>query len=407
MDRSLTVSDVAMAPSQLPLSGITVVSIEQAVAAPFATRQLADLGARVIKIERPGEGDFARSYDERVNGMSSYFTWLNRSKESLSLDLKHPEAPQIVFELLDGADVFLQNLAPGAAARLGFGAATLRAWRPRLITCDLTGYGSSGPYRDKKAYDLLVQCEVGLLSVTGTPDAPAKAGISVADISAGMYAYSAILTALYERERTGVGMSCEVSLFDSLAEWMGHPMYYSIMSGQPPARAGSAHASIVPYGSFAVGDGRSVQLGIQNEREWKAFCEIVLADPSIAVDPRFITGALRVHHRAETVAVIEAVFATLDAPTVLARLDQAQIANASMNEVADLIDHPQLRERDRWRSVESPVGPVPVLRPPVVFEGFEQRIDPIPAVGQHTRAILASLGRDEAMIDRLYAEGAV
>ena len=382
------------AKTALPLAGITVVAIEQAVAAPFATRQLADLGARVIKIERPGEGDFARGYDERVKGQSSYFTWLNRSKESLSLDLKHPDAPGIVSDLLDRADVFVQNLAPGAASRMGLGAEQIRAQRPRLIVCDISGYGSSGPYRDKKAYDLLVQCEVGLVSVTGTPEDPAKAGISVADISAGMYAYSAILTALFNRERTGEGAACEVSLFDSLAEWMGHPMYYTMFSGQPPQRTGANHASIVPYGTFAVGDGRSVQLGVQNDREWHRFCDVVLQQPGLADHERYVSGPLRVEHREELVAIIEGVFARLDIATVLERLDAADIANASMNQVADLVNHPQLSARDRWREVGSPVGPLPALRPVAVFDGFGERMDPIPAVGQHTDAILAELGRD-------------
>jgi itaconate CoA-transferase len=376
----------------LPLAGITVVSIEQAVAAPFATRQLADLGARVIKIERPIDGDFARDYDERVKGMSSYFVWLNRSKESLALDLKAPEAPEIVESLLAKADVFVQNLAPGAAARMGLSAAILRTKYPRLIVVDISGYGSSGPYVDKKAYDLLVQCEVGLVSVTGTQDEPAKAGISVADIAAGMYAYTAVLTALYDRERTGEGSSCEVSLFDALGEWMGNPMYYALFSQQPPKRTGSSHASIAPYGSFAVGDGRSVQLAIQNDREWRRFCDIVVQQPTMADDPRFVLNPNRVEHRAELTAAIEAAFVVLDAPTVIARLDQAQIANAAMNTINDFIAHPQLRDRDRWTEVASPVGPIPALRPPVTYDRITHRMDPIPSVGEHTNAILKELG---------------
>ena len=303
--------------------------------------------------------------------------------------------------------MFVQNLAPGAAARMGLGAEQIRASRPRLIACDISGYGSSGPYRDKKAYDLLVQCEVGLVSVTGTPDEPAKAGISVADISAGMYAYSAILTALYARERTGMGAAVEVSLFDSLAEWMGHPVYYTMFSGQPPQRTGANHASIVPYGTFRVGDGRSVQLGIQNDREWRRFCASVLEQPTLADHPNYVTGGLRVEHRSELVAVIEGVFADIDTATVLERLDHADIANATMNQVVDLIDHPQLRARNRWREVGSPVGPVPALLPVAVFAGIEERMDPIPAVGQHTDAILGEIGRDRYFVDRMRAEGAV
>ena len=295
----------------LPLSGITVIAIEQAVAAPFATRQLADLGARVIKVERTGSGDFARDYDGRVKGISSYFAWVNRSKESISLDLKKPQAKLVVDALLDRADVFVQNLAPGAAARLGWGAEEVRATRPSLIACDLSGYGSSGPYVDKKAYDLLVQCEAGLLSITGTPEHLVKVGISVADIAGGMYAYSAILTALFHRERTGAGVAIEISLFDALTEWMGHPIYHTLYSGEPPPRTGSRHATIAPYGSFMTGDGHEVQLGIQNDREWRRFCDLVLVQPQLVDDPRFATNASRVEHHETLAAAIEEVFLAL------------------------------------------------------------------------------------------------
>jgi itaconate CoA-transferase len=391
----------------LPLSGVTVVSIEQAVAAPFATRQLADLGARVIKVERPGEGDFARSYDGTVKGLASYFVWLNRSKESLTLDLKHPEAKRILELLLDRADVFVQNLAPGAAARLGLGSAQARADRPGLIVCDVSGYGTSGPYRDKKAYDLLVQCEAGLLSVTGTPEAPAKVGISIADIAAGMYTLTAVLTALYNRERTGQGAACEISLFDALTEWMSHPVYYGLYTGRPPARTGTSHASIAPYGSFRTGDGRTVQLGVQNDREWRRFCEQVLGQPQVAADDRFVTNARRVENRADLASVIEAVFAELTADEVVVRLDAAQIASARLNDVSELIEHPQLAARARWGEVGSPAGPIRALRPPVHMEGVEDRMDPIPALGEHTDALLAELGYDAASIERLRADGVV
>jgi len=390
----------------LPLSGITVISIEQAVAAPFATRQLADLGARVIKIERPVTGDFARDYDRKVKGMASYFVWLNRSKESLTLDLKHPDAALVLEALLARADVFVQNLAPGAAAKLGLGAAALRARNPALIVCDVTGYGSTGPYREKKAYDLLIQCETGVLSVTGTPDAPAKVGISVADIAGGMYAYSAILSGLYSRERTGLGASCEVSLFDSLTEWMGHPMYYGMYTGEPPARTGTSHSSIAPYGSFRTADG-TVQLGIQNEREWVRFCVEVLRQPEVATDERFTTNTRRVEHRAELVDTIETTFGALATTAVVGRLDAAGIANARLNGVADLLAHPQLSERDRWTEIGSPVGPLRALRPPVQIAGVGSRMGPVPAVGEHTDAVLGEFGLDDSIIERLRRDGAI
>jgi itaconate CoA-transferase len=339
--------------------------------------------------------------------LSSYFVWLNRNKESLTLDLKHPEAKEIIDGLLDRADVFVQNLIPGAAARLGLGAPDIRARRPSLIVSDVSGYGSSGPYRDKKAYDLLIQCETGLLSVTGTPDAPAKVGISVADISAGMYCFTSILTALYSRERTGEGAACEVSLFDSLTEWMSHPVYYSLYTGQPPLRTGTSHASIAPYGSFRTGDGGTVQLGIQNDREWRRLCTSVLLRPEVADDERFQNNARRVDNREALTATIETVFSSLTAEQVVQRLDAADIANAKLNDVTDLIDHPQLAARDRWAEVSSPAGPIRVLRPPVTMGGVDERMDPIPAVGEHTDAILQELGYDGAYIERLRAEGAV
>lgn len=391
----------------LPLQGVTVVSIEQAVAAPFATRQLADLGARVIKIERPGEGDFARRYDTTVLGLSSHFVWLNRSKESLTLDLKHADAPGILARLLERSDVFVQNLLPGAAARRGLGAAALRARYPRLIVCDISGYGEDGPYSHKKAYDLLIQCEAGVVSVSGTPETPSKTGISVADIAAGMYAYSGILTALYQRERTAEGAAIEVSMFEALGEWMAYPAYFAAYGGTPPPRTGASHATICPYGPFRTGGGKRVFLGIQNEREWINFCSLVLHDPGIAADPRFADNASRLRNREEVVRIIEHAFEPLDADEVVARLDAASIANARLNTAHEFWDHPQLKARDRWREVDSPAGPLQALRPPVTMEGVDPRMDPVPALGQHTRAILAELGLSAQDVARLADENAI
>ncbi len=388
----------------LPLKGITIISIEQAVAAPFATRQLADLGARVVKIERPGEGDFARNYDETVRGMASHFVWLNRSKESLTLDLKHPEARQIVHQLLEGADVFIQNLAPGATERLGLGPEVLTQHYPRLIVCSVSGYGASGPYRDKKAYDLLVQCETGLVSVTGTPDTPSKVGISIADISAGMYAFTGILTALYQRERTGQGTILEVSLFEALGEWMGYAAYYAAYGGTPPPRTGASHATIAPYGPFRAGDGKQVNLGLQNEREWVRFCTMVLEQSEMATDPRFDSNARRVTNREALHARIDAVFSQLTIDQVITRLDRAQIANARMNSMQEFWDHPQLQARERWREVGSPAGPLKALLPPVTMRDVEPRMDPIPALGEQTAQLLRSLGYQDEQITRLRAE---
>ncbi|HEY0813735.1 MAG TPA: CaiB/BaiF CoA-transferase family protein [Pseudonocardia sp.] len=375
----------------LPLSGLVVVSCEQAVAAPLATRHLADLGARVIKVEREGEGDFARGLDETVKGLSSHFVWLNRSKESIALDLKQPASIEIMKKLIARADVFVQNLAPGAIDRLGLGPAELRAQFPRLITCSISGYGSDGPYRDAKAYDMLIQAETGVLSVTGTEDHPAKTGIPVADIGAGMYAFSGILAALYERRSSGQGTAVEVSLFDALIEWMGFPLYYAGYSGAPPPRTGTHHAAIAPYGTFATRDGSEVVLAVQNDREWRRFCTTVLHHPELAADPRFVSGSLRVLHRAELDAVIATVFDELTADAVNARLAEAQIAHAERRELADVLRHPQLEARGRWASVDSPVGSLWALRPPIDLLGHEPRMDPIPAVGQHTEGILAWL----------------
>ena len=374
----------------LPLEGVTVVALEQAVAAPFATRQLADLGARVIKIERPGTGDFARAYDETVHGQSSHFVWLNRNKESIALDIKTDGA--VLEALLAKADVFVQNLAPGAADRLGLDAQTLRARHPRLIACGISGYGSSGPYRNKKAYDLLVQCETGVVSVTGTPEAPAKAGIPVADIAAGMYAYSGVLSALYERERTGVGSSFEVSMLDALGEWAGFPYYYTNYGGSPPPRNGARHAAISPYGPYTAGDGAVVFIGVQNEREWSALCENVLRQPELATDPRFARNSLRVEHDGELIEIIEKALAGSSASEVEKRLDDAGIASARMRTMAEFAEHPQLAARERWGEVATPEGPVTALLPPVEVPGREPRLDAVPALGEHTAAIRRELG---------------
>jgi len=390
-----------------PLDGITIVALEQAVAAPFATRQLADLGARVVKIERPGVGDFARDYDQTVKGQSAYFVWLNRSKESLTLDVKHARAAEILKRLIGNADVFIQNLAPGAAGRLGLDAVTLLAKHPRLIVCDVSGYGDSGPYAHKKAYDLLVQSEAGVLSVTGTPETQTKVGISIVDISAGMYAYSGILTALYQREKTGKGTRVDVTMFESLAEWMSHPLNYTHFGGKPPQRSGPDHATIVPYGRFKCGDGAYVMLGIQNEREWAKFCAGVLGMPGLATDDKYSNNTKRTSRRAEVVALIEEVFSRMKAEEVVARLDAADIANARINTPQEVWDHPQLKARDRWREVGSPAGPLPVLLPPVTMPEFEARLDPIPAIGEHTDRILADIGYSAADIAELRKTAAV
>jgi len=391
----------------LPLEGITVVSLEQAVAAPFATRQLADLGARVIKVERPEVGDFARGYDRTVKGLASHFVWLNRSKESLTLDLKQDGAKEVLARIIERADVFVQNLAPGATGRLGFGAQILRERHPSLIVCDVSGYGSSGPYRDKKAYDLLVQCEAGLVSITGTPETPSKVGISIADIACGMYAYSGILAALLRRGRTGEGAALEVSLFEALAEWMGFPAYYAMYGGKEPPRTGASHAAIAPYGPFECGDGKVIFLGIQNEREWERFCEVVLEQPALAEDERFASNSERVENRDDLHQDIETILQRFSSSEAIERLEEAKIANARMRTVRGLLEHPQLEARDRWREVGSPVGPLRALLPPATIDSIEPLIAPIPSVSEHTEKILAELGYDDDTVATLRQAAAI
>ncbi|MBO4258734.1 CaiB/BaiF CoA transferase family protein [Streptomyces griseorubiginosus] len=392
---------------RLPLSGITVVSLEQAVAAPYATRQLADLGARVIKVERPGEGDFARRYDTTVHGHSSYFVWLNRSKESLTLDLKDPRGLEILRQLLDDADVFVQNLAPGAADRLGLDTGTLTDRHPRLIPCTISGYGTTGPWAGRKSYDLLVQCQTGLVSLTGTAEEAARVGISVADIAAGMYAYSGILTALYTRATTGRTHPVEVSLFEALAEWMGQPAYYTRYGGTQPARLGTQHATIAPYGAFPTADGRQVLFSIQNEREWAVLCAEFLGRPVLTDDPRFATGSQRVAHRDELNAIVAERIARSDADDVLADLERIGIACAGVNDVAAFLDHPVLAARGRWQEVAVPGATVQALLPPADLAGVPARMDPVPDVGEHTDAILAGLGRTRDDIDALRADAVI
>jgi crotonobetainyl-CoA:carnitine CoA-transferase CaiB-like acyl-CoA transferase len=391
-----------------PLAGITVVTLEHAIAGPFATRQLADLGARVIKIERPGVGDFARAYDERVRGLASHFVWTNRSKESLTLDVKHPEARAILQRLvIDYADVVVQNLAPGAAARLGLAYEALSAAKPTIIVCDISGYGADGPYRDKKAYDLLIQSEAGFLSVTGTEAEPVKAGCSIADIAAGMYAYSNILAALLERARSGRGRHLDVSMLESLVEWMSYPLYYAFDGADPPPRTGASHATIYPYGPFPAGDGKTVMLGLQNEREWSIFCERVLVRPDLATDPRYASTSRRSAAREELRRIIVAAFAGLTAAEVLRRLDEARIANAQVNDMQDVWTHPQLKARGRWRDVGSPAGPIPALLPPGTDDEADPQWGAVPALGAHTDAILMDLGYSAAQIAELRGAGAI
>jgi len=390
-----------------PLEGITVVALEQVIAGPFATRQLAELGARVIKIERPDGGDSARAYDRTVKGTSSHFAWVNRSKESVTLDAKHPRAKAILASLMERADVFLHNLAPGAVERLGLGAAELRAKHPRLVWCGISGYGPAGPYAGKKAYDLLVQCEAGLLSVTGTAETPVKAGIPAADIAAGMYAFTSILAALVRRGRSGEGATIDVTMLESLGEWMGFPALFAAYGGTPPPRSGAHHATIVPYGPFRAGDGETVFIAVQNAREFDAFCDTVLANSALKTDARFSSGPARFQNRAAFHQEIDKVFARLKAAEIVARLEKAGIANARLNDMGQFWRHPQLAARGRWAKVGSPGGEIDMLKPPFNLSDFEPRLDPIPALGEHTGAVLSELGYAAREIEELRKTGAV
>jgi crotonobetainyl-CoA:carnitine CoA-transferase CaiB-like acyl-CoA transferase len=396
-----------------PLDGITVVSLEQAVAAPLATRHLADLGARVIKVERPDGGDFARAYDGAVRGMAAHFVWLNRGKESVTLDLKSEAGREALAGLVEHADVFLQNLAPGAAARLGFDAASLRARHPELIVVDMSGYGSAGPYRDKLAYDLLVQGETAVASVTGTADTPVKTGIPIADIGAGMYAYSSTLAALLRRERGGAGDSgdggahLEISMFDAVAEWMGHPLYTAMHTGRELPRSGLGHPVIAPYDAYPTADRQPdgsaarILIGIQNDRQWQRLAETVLGRPELAHHPEFGTNVARAANREAVDAAVAETTRTLGADELLDRLDKAGIGNARLNPVSGLAEHPQLTARDRWREVDTPVGPISALLPPMNFADADPETEgpvmgPVPALGEHTDAVLAEFGLGDA-----------
>ncbi|UUI02467.1 CoA transferase [Oceanobacillus jeddahense] len=385
----------------LPLEGIKVISLEQAVAAPFASRQLADLGARVIKIERPGSGDFARDYDETVNGMSSHFVWLNRSKESLTLNIKSDDGKKIFKELLSDADILIQNLAPGAVERLGFDNEELHAINDQLIICHISGYGSEGAYAKKKAYDLIIQADSGLLSITGTDDFPSKAGISVADIAAGMYAYSGVLSSLIKRSKTKKGTVLDISMLEALGEWMGYPMYYSVYGNKQPKRTGAEHATIYPYGPFPVKYDDMVFFAIQNEREWKNFCEHILEDLELATDERFNMNSKRVDNKEQLQPIIESALIKRSAEEVLSLLEENKIANAQLNTMKQFFEHPQLMKRNRWFDMETPVGPIKSLLPPVLQSKDELNLTPIPEIGEQSESILQELGWDGEQIEQL------
>lgn len=390
-----------------PLDGVTVIALEHAIAAPLCTRQLAELGARVIKIERRDSGDFARYYDTRVNGQSSHFIWTNRSKRSLTLDLKHPAAESILQRLLADADVLVQNLAPGAAEKLGLGFAQLQRQFKKLIVCNISGYGNTGPYQQKKAYDLLVQAEAGFLSITGTAAAMVKSGISIADIAAGTQAHAAILAALLQRARTGCGSEITISMLEAMAEWMGFPMYYAYQGAAPPERAGADHASIFPYGAFTSSDRKSIMLGLQNEREWHGFCTGILQQPELIADARFQNNAARSSNRETLREIIEGTFSRLTFQQIADQLDNAQIAYACINDMQAVWGHPQLHALQRFIEFETPAGRVTGLKPPGSNSSYEPAIGAVPGLGEHTREVLGELGFSDLEIDGFYRDGVV
>ncbi|PAF46000.1 CaiB/BaiF CoA-transferase family protein [Helicobacter sp. 11S02629-2] len=382
--------------TKLPLEGKIVLSIEQAIAAPFATRQLADLGARVIKIERPKVGDLARGYDKRTKGLASHFVWTNRSKESLAIDLKEEDSKKVLEKLLPKVDIFVQNLAPGASTRLGLDYESLKKINPKIIVCDISGYGAGGPYEHKKAYDLLIQSESGLLSITGTKEDVVKVPISIADISAGMYAYSGILSALLHLEQTGEGSKVEISMLECLGEWMGYPLYYTFEGAEPPVRSGAFHASITPYGPYKTKDG-VVMFGLQNEREWANFCHIVLQREELVLHEDHKTNTLRTQNNEKVRDIIESCFANLTSEEVTYRLEEAKIANGKVNTLDKFWEHPQLKARNRWAEVDSPAGILPALIPPATNSNFKARMDAIPDLGEHTVMILKELGLESEL----------
>ncbi len=389
-----------------PLDGLRVVALEHAVAGPLCTRHLADLGANVVKVERPDSGDFARHYDTFVHGESSFFIWLNRGKRSLTLDMKAPDGQDVLHRLVRTADVLVQNLAPGAAARLGLSHAALAPEHPRLVVCDISGYGESGPYARKKAYDLLIQAESGVISVTGTPDEPSRVGISIADIATGMYAQSGVLAALLRRERTGQGANVKIAMLDALIEWMMPPLYRFGYAGTTTPRAPTSHPLLAPYGAHRTGDGQVI-FGLQNEREWAIFCAEVLYRPKLATDPRFASNIARCEHRDELTELIEAHFADKTTPEVVELLDRAGIANGRLNAPEDVWAHPQLAARNRWRKIGAPSGPVRALLPPVTLTDVEAAMGDVPSLGQHTGDVLAELGYSSSEIARLRRNGVV
>jgi itaconate CoA-transferase len=389
-----------------PMEGMRVIALEHAVAAPLCTRHLADLGAEVIKIERPGEGDFARAYDGYVNGICSHFVWLNRGKRSVTLDVKNPDARAALDTLIAGADVLVQNLAPGAAARLGLTHEALTPTNPKLIVCDISGYGESGPFVQKKAYDLLIQAESGLISVTGSAEEPSRVGISIADIATGMYALTGILGALVRRGRTGQGANVKIAMLDALGEWMTYPMLRHAYAGTPPPRVPTSHPAIAPYGAHRTKDGQII-LGLQNEREWVVFCQKILADPSMQTDPRFATMTLRGANREALTAAIEAVFADKTSAEVAALLDSAGIANGRLNEPIDVWNHVQFETRDKWRTIQTANGPVRALLPPFIFTDEEAAMGDVPSVGQHTEDVLGEIGFTPQRIAAMRAAAAI